>query len=97
MADPNPIIASYNLKGHALIPEVNPEKKNMKEMVGKFIYGHINKILDSDDEVSKITDMIMDLPLEEIKKVLYDYNYLIQKVKKGYHLLMRELKQQNPQ
>ena len=45
----------------------------------------------------KITGMILDLPLEEIKKVLYNYNYLIHKVREAYTLLMAQLQQQSDQ
>jgi len=45
----------------------------------------------------KITGMILDLPLEEIKKVLYNYNYLIHKVREAYTLLMGPLQQQEDQ
>ena len=42
----------------------------------------------------KITGMILDLPLEEIKRVLYNYNYLLHKVKDAYSLLMSQMQQQ---
>ena len=45
----------------------------------------------------KITGMILDLPLEEIKKVLYNYNYLIHKVREAYALLIAQLQQQSDQ
>lgn len=37
-ADANPSIAAYNLEGFKLIPAVNFYNKNMKIMVGNFIY-----------------------------------------------------------
>jgi len=93
LADANPIIAAYNLEGHGLIPAVTPDNENMKDMVGNFIYEHIQKIV-GDALVGKITGMILDLPLEEIKRVLYNYNYLLHKVKDAYSLLMSQMQQQ---
>ena len=72
---------------------MTPDNENMKDMVGNFIYEHIQKIV-GDQLVGKITGMILDLPLEEIKRVLYNYNYLLHKVKEAYALLMSQMQQQ---
>lgn len=45
MADADPIIAAYNLEGHGLIAAVTPDNENMKDIVGNFIYEHIEKMV----------------------------------------------------
>ena len=45
MADADPIIAAYNLEGHGLITAVTPDNDNMKDIVGNFIYEHIEKMV----------------------------------------------------
>ena len=41
LADANPIIAAYNLKGYGLIQILHPDINEMKNMVGNFLYEHI--------------------------------------------------------
>ena len=91
MADSNPMIARYNLKGHGIIPTVISDNKDIiEEIVGEFIYDYIQKIV-GEQHAGKITGMILDFPLEEIKRVLYNYNYLLHKVKEAYSLLMSNI------
>jgi Poly-adenylate binding protein, unique domain len=41
-------------------------------MVGEFIYTYVEKFV-GEAMAGKITGMLLDLPLEEIKKFLYDF------------------------
>lgn len=93
LASADPINAAYNLEGHSLIHLVIPDNDNMKDTVGNFIYEYIQMIV-GDELVGKITGMILDLPLEEIKIVLYNYSYLLHKVREAYILLMSQMEQQ---
>ena len=43
----------------------------MKDTVGNFIYEYVEKWV-GNQFAGKITGMILDLPLEEIKRVLYN-------------------------
>jgi len=87
LADADPIIAAYNFEGHSLIHLVISDNDNMKDTVGNFIYEYIQDMV-GNEHVGKITGMILDIRLEEIKRVLYNYNYLLHEVTEAYHLLM---------
>ena len=45
LASADPINAAYNLEGHGLIAAVTPDNENMKDIVGNFIYEHIEKMV----------------------------------------------------
>ena len=61
----------YNINGMFLISEVVPENKDMKDAVGNFIYEYVEKWV-GNQCAGKITGMILGLPLEKIKRVLYN-------------------------
>ena len=90
LADADPIIAAYNIEGYFLIHIVTPDNDNMKDTVGNFIYEYIQEIV-GETLAGKITGMILDLPLYEIKSVLYNYNYLLHKVKDAYTLFISQV------
>ena len=69
-----------------LIPAVVPQNPNFKEMVGEFIYNYVEKFV-GEAIAGKITGMLLDQPLEEIKKFLYDFTYLYQKIGEAVNML----------
>lgn len=80
------MINGYNLKGVALIPAVVPGNPNLKSMIGEFIYEFVEKIV-GEDKAPKVTGMLIDLPLEEIKQYLYDFFKLSQKSMEAVNVL----------
>ena len=57
-------------------------------MVGEFIYLFVEKLV-GEANAPKITGMMIDLPLDEIKQYLYDFNRLYMKVGEAVGLLQQ--------
>jgi hypothetical protein len=55
-------------------------------MVGEFIYAYVEEFV-GDSHAPKITGMLIDLPIEEIKAYLYDFARLYVKVGEAVALL----------
>jgi hypothetical protein len=79
LVDLDPFKNNYNQEGFKLIPAVDPRNANLKNMVGEFIYEYVERIA-TEAYAPKITGMLIDLPLDDIKAYLYDYNQLWRKV-----------------
>ena len=78
--------AEYNQRGFTLIPAVVPQNPNYKAQVGEFIYEFVEKMA-GDEKAPKITGMLIDLPMEEIKGYLADFTKLQGKVNEANSLL----------
>ena len=87
---------AYNQKGFNLLPAVVLENPNLKQMVGEFIYGFVEEFV-GEAAAPKITGMLIDLPIEEIKAYLYDYGRLYVKVGEAIGLLQQLQAQGVPQ
>ena len=92
----DPKVDAYNQKGFTLLPAVFPENPNLKQMVGEFIYGFVEEFV-GEANAPKITGMLIDLPIEEIKGYLYDFSRLYQKVGEAVGLLQQLSAQGVPQ
>ena len=86
LANPDPIINAYNQRGFTILPAVVPQNPNLKQFVGEFIYEYVEKFV-GEEKAPKITGMLIDLPIQEIKDYLYDFNKLSQKVYEAVTLL----------
>lgn len=93
LAHPDPFINNYNLGGFKLHPAVIPNNPNYKNQVGEYIYEFVEKIA-TDAYAPKITGMLIDLPIPEIKEYLYDYAKLFQKVNEAGMVLQQTPQQQ---
>jgi hypothetical protein len=62
-----------------LIPKITLKNKSYKSIAGEFIYEHVERIVGK-EEAPKITDMIIDLPIETLKVCISDYQRLLIKV-----------------
>jgi len=81
----NPFLAHYQAQGQKLLPGVTHDNPHYQTQVGEFIFEHVEKMADA--QAPKITGMLIDLPLEEIKEYLVDFNKLKQKVVEARRLL----------
>jgi hypothetical protein len=79
-----------------IIPAVVPNNPNLKQFVGEFIYEYVERLV-GEERAPKITGMLIDLPLEEIKGYLYDFFKLQQKVQEALNLLAQIQAQQQQQ
>ncbi len=88
-----PHIQAYLVKAVPLIPAVNLSNPNYKHQVGEVIFEFVENILEGkqvgEDRAPKITGMLIDLPLEEIKSYLQYYEKLEEKVTEANTLLAR--------
>ena len=81
-----PYIIEYNARGFQLVPAVVPQNPNYKAQVGEFIYEFVEKIA-GEEKAPKITGMLIDLPVEEIKGYLVDFGKLQAKISEANTLL----------
>ena len=86
LAHPDPMINSYNQQGFTLLPAMVPQNPKYKQFVGEFIYEYVEKFV-GEERAPKITGMLIDLPIEEIKAFLYDFQKLHQKVGEAVAIL----------
>jgi hypothetical protein len=84
-----PFIQEYLQKGYSLLPAVVPQNPNYKAQVGEFIYEYVEKIA-GEEMAPKITGMLIDLPIEEIKGYLVDFGKLQIKVNEAKNLLTQQ-------
>jgi hypothetical protein len=82
----DPLINAYNQKGFGYLPAVVPQNPNYKAIVGEFIYEYVEKFV-GDQRAPKITGMLIDLPIDEIKGYLYDFQRLYGKIGDAVNLL----------
>lgn len=69
-----------------MLPAIVPQNPNLKQFVGEFIYEYVEKFV-GEDLAPKITGMLIDLPLDEIKGYLYDFFKLQQKIYEASQIL----------
>ena len=65
------MIYDYNKKGFGFIAAIVPEN-NYKSIAGEFIYEYVEKFV-GEQKAPKITGMLIDLPIDDIKMYLYDF------------------------
>jgi len=69
-----------------IAPAVVKANPNYKTQVGEFIFEYVEKVA-GEDNAPKITGMLIDLPTEEIKGYLVDFNRLVEKINEAKNLL----------
>ena len=78
----SPLAFSYLSTVGPIIPAVVECNENAKEIVGERIYEFV-VTLAGEQHAPKITGMLIDLPLEEIRDYLQDYNKFEKKVQQA--------------
>ena len=81
-----PHIIAYNQQGTNLTPAVVPHNPNFKAQVGEFIYEFVEAMA-GEERAPKITGMLIDLPMQDIRAFLVDYGRLQFKVTEANTLL----------
>jgi hypothetical protein len=72
-----------------LLPAVVPQNPNYKNQIGEFVYEFVEEIA-GEDRAPKITGMLIDLPLEEIKGYLLDFGKFNAKIQEANILLQQQ-------
>ena len=86
---PDPAVNHYNQRGFTLLPAITPENANYKSMVGDFIFEYVEKLVGA-ERAPKITGMLIDLHIDEIKQYLYDFSKLYHKIGEAINLLNQQ-------
>jgi len=69
-----------------IAPAVVPSNPNYKTQVGEFIFEFVEQVA-GEDNAPKITGMLIDLPIPEIKGYLLDFQRLVEKINEAKNLL----------
>jgi len=84
----DPIANQYNIGGFQLWPAIDPVNPNYKNMAGEYIYEYVARMV-GEEKAGKITGLLIDLPIDEIKAYLYDFNRLLYKVGEANNFMMQ--------
>ena len=82
----NPVAAQYLGVTSKLIPSITERNPYLKERVGEAIFPFIKNLV-GNDRVPKITGMLIELPVEQIKQYMCSYENLCCKVKEADNLI----------
>jgi len=82
----SPIAAQYLGVTGKLIPSITERNPYLKERVGEAIFPFIKNLV-GNDRVPKITGMLIELPVEQIKQYMCSYENLCCKVKEADDLI----------
>ncbi len=76
----------YNQKGQNVVNAVQADNPNYKRQIGDFIYEHVESICGG-EKAPKVTGMLIDLPIEEIRDYVLNFGKLREKVAEASILL----------
>merc|ERR1712224_637280 len=79
----------YQLAANKFINAIDERNPMMKEPVGNTIYEYITEIV-GQQKAPKITGMLINLPLEQIRQLMRSYDVLVLKVQEANHLLEQQ-------
>jgi hypothetical protein len=82
------------MKGTCLVPALISENHYHKHLVGSFISEFVKNIVGS-ERTPRIIDVLINLPIDEVKAYMSDYNKLEQKIGEAVKVLDQELQNQN--
>mmetsp|Transcript_44207 Transcript_44207/g.32194 ORF Transcript_44207/g.32194 Transcript_44207/m.32194 type:complete len:122 (+) Transcript_44207:269-634(+) len=72
-----------------LLPAVVPQNPNLKPMIGECIYEFVEQIV-GETQAPKITGMLIDLPIEEVRTYMMDPNRFEEKVREASIILTQQ-------
>jgi len=81
-------LMNYRSLVERIFPGLVPDNPNYKNQVGEVIYEFVEK-LSGEEKAPKITGMLIDLPIEEIREYLQNYAKFEDKVNEAAKLLDR--------
>lgn len=81
--------ANYEIQAAKLLPSVSERNPYLKEQVGHLIYDFVQGIIGV-EKAPKITGMLIELPVPQIKEYLTSFEALQVKVTEANNLLQQE-------
>jgi len=88
-SQPSGPAANYVVSAGKLLPSVSERNPYLKEQVGHLIYDFVQGIIGV-DKAPKITGMLIELPVAQIKEYLTSFEGLEMKVREANNLLDQE-------
>ena len=85
----SPHIQYYLSRSIQIVHAVVPNNPNYRGQVGEVIFEFVEKIA-GEEKAPKITGMLIDLPIEEIRQYLQNYDKLEEKVREANNLLIQQ-------
>lgn len=75
----------YLMSCHQILTAVVPENPNYKEQVGTVLFEYIQHLIGN--KAPKVTGMLIDLPIDDIKMIMQDWSLLNTRVTQASELL----------
>ena len=82
----NPVAAQYQQVAAKISGQISEKNPYLKERVGEAIFPFIKNLV-GNERVPKITGMLIELPVEQIKQYMFSYDNLVMKVKEADDLI----------
>jgi hypothetical protein len=82
----NPIAAQYQQVAMKISAQISEKNPYLKERVGEAIFPFIKNLV-GNERVPKITGMLIELPVEQIKQYMFSYDNLVMKVREADDLI----------
>ena len=89
----NPVAAQYQQVAAKISGQISEKNPYLKERVGEAIFPFIKNLV-GNERVPKITGMLIELPVEQIKQYMFSYDNLVMKVKEADDLISQAEQQQ---
>ena len=86
---PMSIEQKYLLACHQMLPALVPENPNYRTQVGTIFYEYIDQLIGS-EKAPKVTGMLIDLPIEDIKLIMQDFSLLQTRVQQASELIAQQ-------
>jgi polyadenylate-binding protein len=83
------VAQKYQVAASKYLPAVDERNVHMKDQVGNTIYDYVLQLC-GPDKAPKITGMLIELPVEQIKQYMGSYEALQMKVSEANELLMKQ-------
>lgn len=83
----------YMYQAQRLLPSVTERNRGLKDQVGHLIFDYVNMIIGA-EKAPKITGMLIELEVSQIKEYLQSFEALQMKVQEANNLLMNPQQQQ---
>ena len=84
-----PIAQKYQLAASKFLPAINERNPHMKDQVGNTIWDYVLHLC-GPEKCPKITGMLIELPVEQIKQFMSSYEALQMKVNEANQLLIQQ-------
>ena len=79
----------YLYSCHQMLPAIVAENPNYRTQVGTIFYEYIDQLIGA-DKAPKVTGMLIDLPIEDIKLIMQDFSLLQTRVQQASELIAQQ-------